>query len=125
MLGILENMPSPTILGYHVNEIPGSRLLLALGIADLGVVTAGTARIVVFLAYCYSLLPRDLEWWFLYCNYCSVYLNILLSVDMYMQSSKSMLLLRINYKGSLTIVILNEVIFKDNHCSFTEELCRH
>ncbi len=107
VLGILGNVSSLTVLGRHLNEIPGSRLLLALGIADLGVVTAVTARILAFVAYGYSQLTRVLEWWFLYCYYCSVYLTILLSVDRYMQSAKSMLLLRINYKRIVKIAILS------------------
>ncbi len=101
VLGILGNVSSLTVLGRHLNEIPGSRLLLALGIADLGVVTAVTTRILAFVAYGYSRLTRVLEWWFLFCYYCSVYMTILRSVDRYMQSAKSMLLLRINYKRIL------------------------
>ncbi len=107
VLGILGNVSSLTVLGRHPNEIPGSRLLLALGIADLGVLTAVTARILAFVAYGYSRLTRVLEWWFLYCYYCSVYMTTLLSVDRYMQSAKSMLLLKINYKRILKIVILS------------------
>ncbi len=107
VLGILGNVSSLTVLGRHLNEIPGSWLLLALGIADLGVVTAITARILAFVAFGYSRLTRVLEWWFLYCYYCSVYMTILLSVDRYMQSAKSMLLLRINYKRILKIAILS------------------
>ncbi len=107
VLGILGNVSSVIILGRHLNEIPGSRLLLTLGIADLGVVTAITARILAFVAYGYSRLTRVLEWWFLYCYYCSAYLTIMLSVDRYMQSAKSMLILRINYKRILKIVMVS------------------
>ncbi len=105
VLGILGNVSSVLVLGRHLRDISGSRLLLALGIADLGVVTAITARILAFVAYGYSRLTRVLEWWFLYCYYCSIYITILLSVDRYMQSAKSMLLLRINYRKILKIVI--------------------
>ncbi len=105
VLGILGNVSSVIVLGRHLWDISGSRLLLALGIADLGVVTSITARILAFVAYGYSRLTKVLEWWFLYCYYCSIYITIHLSVDRYMQSAKSMLLLRINYKRILKIGI--------------------
>ncbi len=98
VLGILGNVSSVAVLWRHLGEIPGSRLLLALGIADLGVVTAVVGRILAYVEYGYSQLTRVLEWWFLYCYYCSVYLTILLSVDRYLHTAKSMLLLRINYR---------------------------
>ncbi len=106
VLGILGNVSSVAVLGRHMSEIPGSMLLLALGIADLGVVTAVTARILAYVVNGYSVFTRVLEWWFLYCYYCSIYLTILLSVDRYMQSAKSMLLLKINYKEILKRAIL-------------------
>ena len=106
VLGILGNVSSVAVLGRHLSEIPGSRLLLALGIADLGVVTTVAARILAYVVYSYNELTRVLEWWFLYCYYCSIYLTILLSVDRYMQSAKSMLLLKINYKRIMKRVTL-------------------
>ena len=101
VMGILGNVSSIAVLGRHLSEIPGSMILLALGIADLGVVTAVAARIVAYVVNGYRLFTRILEWWFLYCYYCSIYLTILLSVDRYIQSAKSMLLLKINYKKIL------------------------
>ncbi len=106
VLGILGNVSSVAVLVRHLSEIPGSRLVLALGIADLGVVTAVAARILAYVVNGYSVFTRILEWWFLYCYYCSIYLTILLSVDRYMQSAKSMLLLKINYKKILKRVTL-------------------
>ena len=106
VLGILGNVSSVAVLVRHLSEIPGSRLVLALGIADLGVVTAVAARILAYVVNGYSVFTRILEWWFLYCYYCSIYLTILLSVDRYMQSAKSMLLLKINYKRILKRAVL-------------------
>ncbi len=107
VIGILGNISSVAVLGRHLSEIPGSRVLLALGIADLGVVTAVAAHILAYIVYGYSKLTRVLEWLFLYFYYCSIYLTILLSLDRYMQSAKSMLLLKINYKRILKRVILS------------------
>ncbi len=38
VLGILGNFPSLVVLIRHLKEIAGSRLLLALAVADLGVI---------------------------------------------------------------------------------------
>ncbi len=47
-----------------------------------------------------------LDWWFLYCYYCSVYITVLLSLDRYLHTAKAMMLLRINYSRILKRAIL-------------------
>ncbi len=96
--GILGNVSSVAVLRRHLSDIPGARLLLTLGIADLGVVTAVVMQILSYVAYGYSRLTKVLEWWFLYCYYCSIYVTVFLSVDRFLHTAKPMLLLKINYR---------------------------
>ncbi len=103
--GILGNVSSVAVLRRHFSDIPGARLLLTLGIADLGVATAVTMQILAYVAYGYSELTKVLEWWFLYCYYCSIYVTVFVSVDRFLQTAKPLLLLKINYRRIQRIVI--------------------
>ena len=103
--GILGNVSSVAVLRRHLSDIPGARLLLTLGIADLGVVTAVVMQILAYVAYGYSQLTKVAEWWFLYCYYCSIYVTVFLSVDRFLQTAKPLLLLKINYRRVQRIVI--------------------
>ncbi len=105
VLGILGNLSSLIVLIRHLKEIAGSRLLLALAVADLGVVLSIASRTLSYVSYGNSALTRVLDWWFLYCYYCSIYLTVLLSVDRYLHTAKPFLLLRINYHSILKKVI--------------------
>ena len=105
VLGILGNVSSLVVLIRHLKEIAGSRLLLALAVADLGVVLSIASRTLSYVSYGNSALTRVLDWWFLYCYYCSIYLTVLLSVDRYLHTAKPFLLLRINYHSILKKVI--------------------
>ena len=101
VLGVLGNFSSLVVLIQHLNEIAGSRLLLALAVADLGVVSSIAFRTLSYVTYGNSQLTQVLEWWFVYCYYCSIYLTVLLSIDRYLHSAKSMFLRKINYKKIL------------------------
>ena len=106
VLGVLGNFSSLVVLIQHLNEIAGSRLLLALAVADLGVVSSIAFRTLSYITYGNSQLTQVLEWWFLYCYYCSIYLTVLLSIDRYLHSAKSMFLRKINYKKILRRAIV-------------------
>ncbi len=106
VLGILGNVSSLIVLFRHLNQIAGSRLLLALAVADLGVVTSIASRTLSYVTHGNNWLAQVLDWWFLYCYYCSIYLTVLLSIDRYLHTAKSMLLLRINYNRILKRAIL-------------------
>ncbi len=98
LLGVIGNVSSMVVLKRKINDIAGSRVLLALAVADLGVVSSIAARTLAYVAYGYIRLTRILEWCFLYFYYCSIYLTVFLSLDRYLYTAKSMLLIRINYK---------------------------
>ncbi len=51
VLGILGNVSSLVVLKRHLKEIAGSRLLLALAVADLGVVTSVASRTLAYATY--------------------------------------------------------------------------
>ncbi len=106
VLGILGNVSSLFVLIRHLKEIAGSRLLLALAVADLGVVTSVASRTLAYVTYNNNWLTQVLDWWFLYCYYCSIYLTVLLSLDRYLHTAKPMLLLTINYQKILKRAIL-------------------
>ena len=106
VLGILGNFPSLVVLIRHLKEIAGSRLLLALAVADLGVVISVASRTLAYVTYNNNWLTQVLDWWFLYCYYCSIYLTVLLSMDRYLHTAKPMLLLRINYQKILKRAML-------------------
>ena len=106
VLGVLGNVSSLVVLLRHLKEIAGSRLLLALAVADLGVVSAIAFRTLSYVTYGNSQLTQVIEWWFLYCYYCSIYMTILLSLDRYLHTAKSMLLRTINYNKILKRAIL-------------------
>ncbi len=99
ILGVIGNVSSLVVLKRKINDIAGSRVLLALAVADLGVVSSIAARTLAYFAYGYVRLTRILEWCFLYFYYCSIYLTVFLSLDRYLHTAKSMLLIRINYKS--------------------------
>ncbi len=101
VLGVLGNFSSLIVLKRHLNEIAGSRLLLALAVADLGVVSAIAFRTLSYVTNRNSQLTQVLEWWFLYCYYCSIYLTVLLCLDRYIQSAKPKFFLKFNYKKIL------------------------
>ncbi len=106
VLGVLGNVSSLVVLKRHLKEIAGSRLLLALAVADLGVVSSIAFRTLSYVTYRNSQLTQVIDWWFLYCYYCSIYLTMLLSLDRYLHTAKSMLLRKINYKKILKRAIL-------------------
>ncbi len=99
-------MSSLVVLIRHLKEIAGSRLLLALAVADLGVVTSVASRTMAYVTYGNNWLTQVLDWWFLYCCYCSIYVTILFSIDRYLHTAKSLLLRRINYHRLLKRAIL-------------------
>ncbi len=86
--------------------IAGSRLLLALGVADLGVVTSVASRTLSYATYGNNWLTKVVDWWFLYCYYCSIYITVLLSLDRYLHTAKAMLLRRIDYQSILKRLIV-------------------
>ncbi len=51
VLGILGNASSLVVLIRHLKEIAGSRLLLALAVADLGVVISVASRTLAYVTY--------------------------------------------------------------------------
>ncbi len=106
VLGIFGNVSSLIVLGRHLKEIAGSRLLLALGVADLGVVTSVASRTLSYVTYGNNWLTKVLDWWFLYCYYCSIYITVLLSLDRYLHTAKSMLLRTIDYQRILKRLIV-------------------
>ncbi len=106
VLGVLGNVSALVVLKHHLKEIAGSRLLLALAVADLGVVSAIAFRTLSYVTYGNSQFTQVIDWWFLYCYYCSIYLTILLSLDRYLHTAKSMLLRTINYKKIMKRAIL-------------------
>ncbi len=107
VLGILGNVSSLVVLIRHLKEIAGSRLLLALAVADLGVVISVASRTLAYVTYNNNWLAHVLDWWFLYCYYCSIYLTVLLSLDMYLHTAKSLLLRKIDYHRILKRAILS------------------
>ncbi len=106
VLGILGNMSSLVVLKRHLDEIAGSRLLLALAVADLNVVTSVVSRTLGYVTYGNHELTQVIDWWFIYSYYCSIYLTVLLSLDRYVHTAKPMLLIRINYHRILKRTIL-------------------
>ncbi len=106
VLGFLGNMSALVVLSRHLNKIAGSRPLLALAVADLGVVTSIASRTMAYVTYGNNQLTQVLDWWFLYCYYCSIYLTVMLSLDRYVHTAKAMLLLRINYHRLLKRAVL-------------------
>ncbi len=97
VLGVLGNVSSLVVLVRHLDEIAGSRLLLSLAVADLGVVSSIAFRTLSYVTYGNSQLTRILEWCFMYSHYCSIYLTLLVFLDRYLKTAKSMLLLKIDY----------------------------
>ncbi len=51
VLGVLGNVSALIVLCRHRSEIAGSRLLLALAVADLGVVTSVASRTLSHVTY--------------------------------------------------------------------------
>ncbi len=105
VLGVIGNV-SLVVLKSHLNEIAGSLLLLALAVADLGVVSGVAFCTLSYVTNGNTRFTQVLEWWFLYSYYCSIYLTILLSLDRYLHTAKSMLLRVINYQKILKRAIL-------------------
>ncbi len=97
-LGFIGNVSSLFVLLRHQKDIAGCRPLLALAVADLGVVLSIAWRTVAYYTTGYSQQTATAEWICLYWYYCSIYFTILLSVDRCLSSAYPMLLLKINYK---------------------------
>ncbi len=112
-LGFIGNLSALTILVPHRKEIAGSRLLLTLAIADLGVVLAIALRTLAYVTYGYGQLTLTAEWVFLYWYYCSIYMTVFLSLDRCLSSANSMLLLKIDYSllQKKIIVVIFSVAF--------------
>ncbi len=106
VLGVLGNVSSLVVLKSHLNEIAGSLLLLALAVADMGVVSSIAFRTLSYVINGNTQLTQLLEWGFLYCYYCSIYFTVFLSLDRYLHTAKSMLLRVINYKKIVKRAIL-------------------
>ncbi len=85
----------------------GSRLLLALAVADLGVVISVASRTLAYVTYNNNWLTQVLDWWFLYCYYSSIYITVLLSMDRYLHTAKSLFLRKIDYQRILKRAILS------------------
>ena len=96
-LGFIGNASSLFVLLRHQKDIAGSRPLLALAVADLGVVLSIAWRTIAYYTTGYSQQTATAEWICLYWYYCSIYFTILLSVDRCLSSAYPMLLLKINY----------------------------
>ncbi len=98
-LGFIGNVSSLFVLLRHQKDVAGSRLLLALGVADLGVILSITWRTVAYVTSGYSQQTATAEWVCLYWYYCSIYFTIFLSLDRCLSSAYPMLLLKVNYTG--------------------------
>ncbi len=98
-LGFVANLSALFILVRHRKEIAGSRLLLALAVADLGVVLSIALRTLSYANYGYGQLTLTAEWAFLYWYYCSIYMTVFLSLDRCLSSANPMLLLKIDYSA--------------------------
>ena len=61
VLGILGNVSSLIVLCRHLKEIAGSRLLLALAVADLGVVISFASRTLAYVTYDENWLTQVLD----------------------------------------------------------------
>ncbi len=106
ILGILGNVSSLVVLIRHLEEIAGFRLLVALAVADLGVVISVASHTLAIVTY-NNWLTQVLDWWFLYCYYCSIYMTVLLSLDRYLHTALSMLLWKIDYHHLLKRAIVS------------------
>ena len=98
-LGFIGNLSSFFILVRHRKEIAGSRLLLTLAVADLGVVVSIALRTLAYAMHGYGQLTLAAESAFLYCYYCSIYMTVFLSLDRCLSSANPMLLLKIDYSA--------------------------
>ncbi len=98
-LGFIGNLSSLFILVRHRKEIAGSRLLLALAVADLGVVVSIALRTLAYATHRYGQLTLAAESAFLYWYYCSIYVTVFFSLDRCLSSAKPMLLLKIDYSA--------------------------
>ncbi len=96
-LGFIGNVSSLFVLLRHQKDIAGYRPLLALTVADLGVVLSIAWRTIAYYTTGYSQQTLTAEWICLYWYYCSIYFTILLSVDRCLSSAYPMLLLKIDY----------------------------
>ncbi len=96
-LGFIGNVSSLFVLLRHQKDIAGSRPLITLAVADLGVVLSIAWRTVAYYTTGYSQQTLTAEWICLYWYYCSIFFTILLSVDRCLSSAYPMLLLKINY----------------------------
>ncbi len=96
-LGFIGNVSSLFVLLRHQKGIAGSRPLLALAVADVGVVLSIAWRTIAYSTTGYSQQTATAEWICLYWYYCSIYFTILLSVDRCLSSAYPMWLLKINY----------------------------
>ncbi len=83
VLGILGNVSSLVVLKRHLDAIAGSRLLVALAVADLNVVTSVVSRTLGYVTYGNHELTQVIDWWFIYSYYCNIYLTVLLSLYRY------------------------------------------
>ena len=112
-LGFIGNLSALTILVPHRKDIAGSRLLLTLAVADLGVVMSITFRTIAYVTYGYGQPTLTAEWAFLYWYYCSIYMTVFLSLDRCLSSANSMLLLKIDYSviQKKIIVLIFSVAF--------------
>ncbi len=61
VLGALGNVSSLVVLKRHLKEIAGSRLLLALAVADLGVVISFASRTLAYVTYDENWLTQVLD----------------------------------------------------------------
>ncbi len=98
-LGFVGNLSALFVLVQHRKEIAGSRLLLALAVADLGVVLSIALRTLTYAKYGYSQPTLTAECVFLYWYYCSIYMTVFLSLDRCLSSASPMLLLKIDYSA--------------------------
>ncbi len=100
MLGILANGSSFLVLVKNYKEIPASRLLIGLTLADTGVLIGLSLMGII------PILPDfDGQWkaqtavirCYRYFYFCSIYMTVLLSVDRYLVTSRPLKLRRIKY----------------------------
>ena len=61
VLGILGNVSSLIVLCRHLKEIAGSRLMLTLAVADLGVVVSVASRTLAYVTYHENWLTQVLD----------------------------------------------------------------
>ncbi len=102
-LGILANGSSFVVLVKNYKEIPASRLLIGLTVADTCVLIGLTGLMSVLVTQHFTNFVGEDETitvsarCYRYFYFCSIYMTVLLSVDRYLVASRPLKLRRIKY----------------------------